>query len=204
MKYIKYSTLPVICIFTFLTLGSSVYGADSGDGSSTSNNSFDNPVGYDNVNDLLTGVMTTVQSIVAALAVLMIVVGGILYITSAGDQGRVQLAKSAVTAAIVGLALALAAPAFLKEIYNVLGASGGPDDTTKSLSTIIIDTIGVLSGFVGALSVLMLVVGGLMYMTSAGDSTRVDTARKIIQYSIIGLIVSLLALIIVTQVIGVF
>ena len=202
-KYIKYSAVPMMCICIFF-MTTNVFADSPGDSTTGSgSNKFENPVQYGTVNDLLTGVMTAVQGIVAALAVLMIVVGGILYITSAGDQGRVQLAKSAVTAAIIGLALALAAPAFLKEIYDVLGASGGPS-VTKDLSTIIIDTIKTLSGFVGALSVLMLVVGGVMYMVSAGDSSRVETARKIIQYSIIGLVVALLALIIVTQVIGVF
>jgi NAD/NADP transhydrogenase beta subunit len=133
----------------------------------------------------------------------MIVVAGILYMTSAGDQGKVETAKKAVTAALIGLALALAAPALLKEIYTVLGAAGAPT-AHRTLSQIIIETIKVLSGFVGSIAVLMLVVGGIMYITSAGDSTKADTAKNIIQYAIIGLVVALISLIVVTQVIGIF
>ncbi len=165
---------------------------------------FDNPIGYGNVNDFLGAVLVGVQNIVAALAVLMIVVGGILYITSGGDSGRVELAKKAVTAALIGLALALAAPAFLSEIFQITESDvNNPVTATKSLSDIIISTIKVASGLVGALSVLMLVVGGIMYMVSGGDSTRADTAKNIIKYAIIGLIIAIMALIIVTQVVNV-
>ncbi len=203
-KYLKYLILPSFFVVFALTL---IVGGDTfaaGIGSTPGGGgSFENPIAFSTVDNLLAKVATTVQGIVSALAVLMIVVAGILYMTSAGDQGRVETAKKAVTAAIIGLALALAAPALLKEIYDVLGASGAPTPN-RTLSQIIIETIKVLSGFVGGISVLMLVIGGIMYITSAGDSTKADTAKNIIQYAIIGLIVALLSLIIVTQVIKIF
>ncbi|XLQ20036.1 MAG: hypothetical protein ACKUBY_05655 [Candidatus Moraniibacteriota bacterium] len=207
MKKQKYLVNSFILIAIFFIAGIQpyiCYGAGSSTGSGGSA-TFKNPVGYNDVNSLLAAVGTAVQGIVAALAVLMIVVGGIIYITSAGDQGRVELAKKAVTSALIGLALALAAPAFLYEIYNVLGATQ-PSATSgsKTLSQIIIATIKFLSGLVGSLSVLMLLVGGMMYMTSGGDSTKADTAKNIIKYAIIGLVVALIALIIVTQVINLF
>ena len=46
----------------------------------------------------------------------------------------------------------------------------------------------------------MMIVGGVMYLTSAGDEDRIDTAKKIILYSIIGIAVSLAALVIVRQI----
>ena len=202
-KYLKYLILPsFFAVFALMLVGGNVFagqGSSAGGGSA----SFSNPIAFSTVDNLLAEVATTVQGIVAALAVLMIVVAGILYMTSAGDQGRVETAKKAVTAAIIGLALALAAPALLKEIYDVLGASGAPTPN-RTLSQIIIETIKVLSGFVGGISVLMLVIGGIMYITSAGDGTKADTAKNIIQYAIIGLIVALMSLIVVTQVIKIF
>ena len=203
-KYIKYLILPSFAIVFVLSLfAGNVFAAGAGQTPGAGEVSFKNPIEFATVDNLLAQVATTVQSIVAVLAVLMIVVAGILYITSAGDQGRVETAKKAITAAIIGLALALAAPALLKEIYDVLGASEAPS-VNRTLSRIIIETIKVLSGFVGALSVLMLVVGGIMYIISAGDSAKADTAKNIIQYAIIGLVVALISLVIVTQIIGVF
>lgn len=193
-EYLQYLIIPSLAI----VLCASFFVGD------TYAQQFDNPIGYGNVNDFLGAVLVAVQNIVAALAVLMIVVGGIIYITSGGDSGRVELAKKAVTAALIGLALALAAPAFLSEIYQITESTVENNvETTRTLSEIIIGTIKVASGLVGALAVLMLVVGGIMYMVSAGDTTRADSAKNIIKYAIIGLIIAIMALIIVTQVVNV-
>lgn len=178
--------------------------AAPGPGPGSSSPSFQNPIAYDNVDDVLSNVLDTIRGIVGILAVVMIVVGGILYITSAGDSGRVALAKTAITAAIIGLAVAVAAPTFLFEIYNVLGGTTpAAAQGAKSLSAIALDVLKVLLGIVGTLSVLMLVVGGILYIT-AGGSDRADTAKKTIQYAIIGLIVAILSLVIVTQVARIF
>ncbi|PID52058.1 MAG: hypothetical protein CR972_04100 [Candidatus Moraniibacteriota bacterium] len=175
----------------------------SGGGSSPT---FKNPIQFGTVDGLLENILTTVQGIVAVLATVMIVIGGIIYITSAGDQGRVQLAKTAITSAIIGLAIAIAAPTFLFEIYNVLGATNNSSAVANAtpLSTILFNILNLLLGIIGTLSVLMLVIGGIMYMTSAGDQTRADTAKKTIQYSIAGLAVAVLALVIVRAVASMF
>lgn len=54
----------------------------------------------------------------------------------------------------------------------------------------------------GILAVIMIIVGGVIYTVSAGDETRLRQAKAIIQYSVIGLIVMILAFAIVTFVIG--
>jgi len=169
---------------------------------------FKNPLSIDSVEGVLSNVLTVVQGIVGVLALVFIVVGGIIYITSAGDSGRTELAKKAITAAIIGLALAFAAPSLLRELYAVLGvgAKDIPDQaqTALTLTQIAMNVLKVLLGFIGALSVLMLVVGGIIYMSSAGDEGRSDMAKKTITYAIIGLIVALSALIIVKALAGVF
>ena len=147
-----------------------------------------------------------VQGIVAALAVVMIVIGGIIYITSAGDSGRVTLAKNAIWAAVIGLALAVAAPSFLKEIYNILrqDPNNAQVDNAISLTEVALNLLQVLLNIVGALAVLMMVIGGIIYITSAGDGTRIDTAKNIIKYSVIGLVFALVSLVIVTQIANIF
>ena len=46
---------------------------------------------------------------------------------------------------------------------------------------------------IGSIAVLMIVVAGIMYITSGGDSTRTETAKKILTYAIVGLIIAILA-----------
>ncbi len=168
-------------------------------GMNTTDPQFQNPIDFTSVDGLLDHILDTIKKIVGILAVVMIVIGGIIYITSAGDQGRVQLAKTAVTSAIIGLALAVAAPTFLFEIYTVLGGTeaSAVSEGTKPLSEILEGVLDVLLGIIGTLSVLMLVIGGVMYITAAGEESRADTAKKTIKYAIIGLIVAILSLTIV-------
>ena len=57
---------------------------------------------------------------------------------------------------------------------------------------------------VGALSVIMLIWGGIRYTTSAGDSNKVTAAKNTVLYAIVGLVVAILAYAIVNMVIDKF
>lgn len=46
---------------------------------------------------------------------------------------------------------------------------------------------------VGALSVLMLIIGGLRYVISGGNTAAVASAKNTVLYAIVGLVVALLA-----------
>jgi hypothetical protein len=52
----------------------------------------------------------------------------------------------------------------------------------------------------GTLAIIMLVVGGTMYLSSAGDEGRIDTAKNIVKWAIVGIGVAFAALVIVDQV----
>ena len=47
--------------------------------------------------------------------------------------------------------------------------------------------------FVGIIAVVVIVIAGIMLLISGGDEGRKDTAKKIIMYAIIGLIIIALA-----------
>ncbi len=54
---------------------------------------------------------------------------------------------------------------------------------------------------VGIISVVMLIIGGIRYVISAGDSKKVADAKNTIMYAIIGLIIAILSYAIVNFVI---
>ncbi len=62
----------------------------------------------------------------------------------------------------------------------------------------------VLLFIIGAVSVVMLIIGGIRYTVSQGDSTAVQNAKNTILYAIIGLVVAILAYAAVHFVIGSF
>lgn len=64
--------------------------------------------------------------------------------------------------------------------------------------------IGVINGIIGALSlvaVIIIILGGIGYMTSSGDAGKVKKAKDTILYGVIGLVICVLAFAIVNFVI---
>lgn len=69
---------------------------------------------------------------------------------------------------------------------------GGTDATTK-INNLIKAIINLLSIVVGVVAVIMIIIGGLRYITSGGSDTGVTSAKNTILYAIIGLIIVALA-----------
>lgn len=62
----------------------------------------------------------------------------------------------------------------------------------------------VLLFLIGAVSVIMLIIGGIRYTISGGDSAAVTSAKNTILYAIVGIVVALLAYAIVNFVLTSF
>lgn len=63
------------------------------------------------------------------------------------------------------------------------------------------DVTNVIIFLVGAFSVLIIALGGLMYVSSTGDAKRVEQAKNTIYYAVAGLVIAILAYAIVNFVI---
>jgi hypothetical protein len=61
--------------------------------------------------------------ILAAVATLFLVVGGLRYITAAGDPSEMERAKGSLKSAAVGYALAILAPVIMTALKSILGVS---------------------------------------------------------------------------------
>ena len=79
--------------------------------------------------------------------------------------------------------------------------AGGDTAQQTDLSSVVSFVVNILLFVVGAVSVIMLIIGGIRYAVSGGDSGAVTSAKNTILYAIIGLIVALLAYVIVNFVI---
>ncbi len=69
------------------------------------------------------------------------------------------------------------------------GTENGQAALPKNLQLI----TNVLLFIVGAAAVIVIIIGGIRFTTSGGDSTAVESARKMILYAAIGLVVAILA-----------
>lgn len=177
-------------------------GGGTGSGSGSSTIQFSNPLAYNTVEEVLGAILTGLQGIIVTLALVFLVVGAVMYVTSAGNDKQIETAKGAIFAAMIGLALGIAAPSFLKEISSILGWSSTPSSVSGavSIATILLNVLNFLLNILGILAIIMMVIGGFMYLTSAGDEDRIDRGKKILIWSIVGVIVALASLIIVRQI----
>ena len=62
----------------------------------------------------------------------------------------------------------------------------------------------VLLFIVGAIAVIMIIIGGLRYVISGGDATQVQAAKNTILYALVGIIIAILAYAAINFVIGSF
>jgi len=62
-------------------------------------------------------------------------------------------------------------------------------DATQHINNIVHTIVNLLSALVGIVAVIMIIVGGLRYITSGGNDTSVTSAKNTILYAIIGLII---------------
>jgi type IV secretory pathway VirB2 component (pilin) len=67
--------------------------------------------------------------------------------------------------------------------------TNGGSDVNNVITTI----INLLSGVVGVVAVIMIVVAGFKYITSSGDSTKLTSAKNTLLYALIGLVIVALA-----------
>jgi len=96
--------------------------------------------------------------------------------------------------------------AFDLSMIDGANSARGIDQATDLFgATGIFTTISnVMLFIVGAISVIMIVIGGLRYVISGGNNSNVTAAKNTILYAIVGLIISMLAYAVINFVITSF
>ena len=126
------------------------------------------------------------------------------------------LTKKTLGTLIVGSALAFVAvfvplaPAANAADCDTLSAQNGIEcakgenvpTTLFGDGSIFTTIVNVLLFVIGAISVIMLIIGGIRYTVSGGDAGSVTAAKNTIMYALIGLAVAFLAFAIVNWVLG--
>lgn len=83
---------------------------------------------------------------------------------------------------------------------SVNNQSGGGTKLEDMIKTI----VNVLLFLLGAIAVIMIIIGGIRYATSGGDASATKSAKDTILYAVIGLVVAILAYAIVNFILGAF
>jgi protein-S-isoprenylcysteine O-methyltransferase Ste14 len=97
---------------------------------------------------------------------------------------KTKIKKAIVSASTVALAL----PALAMAQYAPPEGTNLPHATVMEIITSIMNWLLMVIGIVG---VIGFAIAGILYLTSAGDESRIETAKKAMLYSIVGVIVAL-------------
>lgn len=84
---------------------------------------------------------------------------------------------------------------------STVGGAIGTDAETNTLPELIGNLIAVLLSVLGIIFVVLVVYAGFLYLTAAGDDEKVKKAKKLLNQSIIGLVIIIAAYAIASYVI---
>lgn len=121
--------------------------------------------------------------------------------------GKIKLTVAVLTMAL-GLSFAFAGPALAapgaagdakNDVCKGITSAGGSCSATGSggLTNVVKTVIRILSLIAGVAAVIMIIIGGLRYITSGGDSSSTASAKNTIIYALVGLVIVVFAQVIV-------
>jgi hypothetical protein len=73
------------------------------------------------LNQVIDNLRVWLAGLLAALATLMLMIGGVRYLSAGGDPGQIERAKGSIRAALGGYALALLAPVLAGIVRRIIG-----------------------------------------------------------------------------------
>lgn len=147
--------------------------------------------------------------------VVMIVIGGVKYVTAAGNAENAKKALDTIIKAITGAAISAISAGIVAFVSDDIFTSTNCKVSIKgeesaniegicknSGETVLTGIMSLIFYIIGALSIVMIVIGGIQYMTASGNPEKTKKARHTIVYAVIGLAVAILANTIASFVMG--
>lgn len=113
-----------------------------------------------------------------------------------------KIAQSALLIPVLALGLSVFTPvvqpvsaAFTQTISDGASSAKGNSTPTDLFTNdgVFRTVVNVLLFIIGAIAVIMLIIGGIRYVVSGGDQSAVTGAKNTILYAIVGIVIALLA-----------
>ncbi|MFZ2456579.1 MAG: pilin [Candidatus Altiarchaeia archaeon] len=146
-----------------------------------------------------------IASIAPAIAALVMMYGGLRYVTSAEDPGARSAAKTTIISALAGLILVMISLAMVNVVVS--GWAKGVQcgcfnvDPVEQINRVFCSLVCMIQMITPSVAALVIIYGGLRYVTSAEDPSARAAARSIIINAIIGLVFVMLSVQIINIVI---
>lgn len=131
------------------------------------------------------------------VVVLMILWASFLFLTAAGQPGRVVQARTTLIWAVIGTGVLLMSLPLVGVVVSAVGGTAPAQCTgtvaTSGAFTVLYSLINWFTWMLGLLSVAVGLYAGFLYMTSRGEPQKLATANRVIFYAVIGVLVAIIS-----------
>lgn len=132
------------------------------------------------------------------IIVLLVLWASFLLLTSVGQPAKLSQARSMLLYAIIGAVVIIMAVPLVALVGSAIGSgitptACNPANATTSALTVLANIINWFSWLLAILSVAMGLYAGFLYMTAHGEPQKVATANSVLVYTVIGVVVAILA-----------
>lgn len=161
---------------------------------------------------LIGNIISAILALVGIALVVILIYAGMLYMTAAGAAEKVETAKRMMAEAVIGIIIVLAAYAIATFVITSLtkaitfiptayaagetlegiekaGSTAGFPAKAPTVAELTGQILNVILALTGILFTIILVWGGIMYLTASGDTERIATAKRMMSQSVIALII---------------
>jgi hypothetical protein len=131
-------------------------------------------------------------TVVGYIAFFFIIFGGFQFLTGGNNPSQIEKARKTLLNAVIGLIISIGAVAVVNLIFNVVGpisTVNGISLPAQSADAVLKNGLNIVYGLVGVVAIITIIIGGITYATSAGNSANVTKGKNLLLYAIIGLAV---------------
>ncbi|QQR54921.1 hypothetical protein IPG41_07145 [Candidatus Peregrinibacteria bacterium] len=140
--------------------------------------------------NLFKGIYTLVQTVIASIAVFVLVMAGMRYVVGSTSDDQIGKAKNQIKWAFVGL-FVIGISEFV--VKDILFENYGQTLGIESAKELFVDLTNFVSGTLGTLAFVMLIYAGFLYLTASQNEDNAAKAKKIIFAALIGIVIAISA-----------
>lgn len=141
-------------------------------------------------------IITFIKYIIGSVAVLFVVRNGLRLVLMGGNEEEVAKDKKNILWGMLGLVVILMANPIINKVFFKIDTSKfpglepvRPGIDPKRLILEIAGMTNIVAALAGPFALLSLVAGGLMYILAGGEEEKIGKAKKIIIWSLVGIVV---------------
>jgi len=138
-------------------------------------------------NSLVNPLLNFMMTLLAVIAVLMILIAALKMMTAMGDENKIKKQQQMIIGAMLGLGVIILAKPVVQWFYGYGDETSQPSVHVEQSVSIVVQIANFMMGFTFVAAVVMVIVAGIMMIVHFGNDQRVQKAKKIISWVFIGL-----------------